>query len=255
MACSTFLSQKFLVCGVGLAHLPIPCRYSLISQDILTWLLALGAYSTSDSLRTLSIHILHVQSVISGEDGIFRCRLGLGITYISRLAAIEVVALGRTYMNMFIVFLACGIWHGAAWTFVLWGVYHGVGLVIERLGFGRVVERLPKFLGNAYTMLFVLVGWVLFRAESMTYAFAYLKTMFLGNIDPSVDSFLPALSFMSIKAGVLFVVGVIVAYPYVPKMCMKLPDGIRAFFAFFLFATGFTFAVTSGYSPFIYFRF
>ena len=120
----------------------------------------------------------------------------------------------KTYINLFVVFFACGIWHGAAWTFVAWGMYHGLGLVIERLGLGRVVEHMPRIVGNAYTLVFVIVGWVVFRSESMTYAVAYLKNMFLGNGMASETAFLPALRFVSIKAVVVFAIGVAMSYPY-----------------------------------------
>jgi len=71
-----------------------------------------------------------------------------------------------TYRNLWIVFLVCGLWHGAAWTFVAWGLYHGTFLVIERIGFRRVLERTPAVIAWAYTFLVVTLGWVLFRAES-----------------------------------------------------------------------------------------
>lgn len=161
----------------------------------------------------------------------------------------------KTYINLFVVFLACGIWHGAAWTFVAWGVYHGLGLVIERLGLGRLVERMPRIVGNAYTLIFVIVGWVVFRAESMTYAVAYLKNMFLGNGMVSGVAFLPALRFVSIKAVVIFAIGAAMSYPYIPNICMKICGGIRTALALLLFAVSLVFAVTAGYSPFIYFRF
>ena len=83
----------------------------------------------------------------------------------------------RTYCNMFTVFLLCGVWHGAAWNFVVWGVYHGLGIVVERAGLKNLVARLPKPVANIYLMLFVIVGWVLFRAPDLAYAWGYL-----GNI-------------------------------------------------------------------------
>ena len=86
----------------------------------------------------------------------------------------------RTYCNMFTVFLLCGVWHGAAWNFVVWGVYHGVGIVVERAGLKNLVARLPKPVANLYLMLFVIVGWVLFRAPDLAYAWGYLGNMFGG---------------------------------------------------------------------------
>ncbi len=84
---------------------------------------------------------------------------------------------GRTYFNLLLVFLLCGLWHGASWTFMAWGAYHGLFLVIERLGFGRVLDRVWRPLQHVYTLLAVIVGWVLFRAESFTQALAFLEAM------------------------------------------------------------------------------
>jgi alginate O-acetyltransferase complex protein AlgI len=82
---------------------------------------------------------------------------------------------GRTLANLLLVFFLCGLWHGAAWNFVLWGLYHGAFLVLERLGrgssagerLGARLARLPAPLASLYTLLVVMVGWVLFRAESL----------------------------------------------------------------------------------------
>jgi alginate O-acetyltransferase complex protein AlgI len=84
----------------------------------------------------------------------------------------------RTYRNLLIVFLTCGLWHGASWTFLVWGAYHGLWLVIERLGWGRLLERLPRVVRHLYAMLAVLVGWVFFRANGLDQAGSILATMF-----------------------------------------------------------------------------
>ena len=83
----------------------------------------------------------------------------------------------RTYRNLFSVFLLCGLWHGASWTFAVWGLYHGAFLVLERLGWGRVLARLWRPLRHLYLLLAVLVGWVLFRAGSLHQAGHFLATM------------------------------------------------------------------------------
>lgn len=84
---------------------------------------------------------------------------------------------GRTYFNLFAVFFLCGLWHGASWTFVAWGLLHGAFLVIERLGLAQGLQRCPKLVGHAYTLLVVMVGWVLFRAETFAQASAFLSAM------------------------------------------------------------------------------
>lgn len=87
----------------------------------------------------------------------------------------------RTYLNLTIVFLLTGFWHGAAWQFIIWGIYHGFFLILERLGLYRCLKKLPVTLRRGYTMLIVIIGWVFFRAESIELAIRYLKNMFSFN--------------------------------------------------------------------------
>ncbi len=72
----------------------------------------------------------------------------------------------KTVRNLLVVFLLTGVWHGAAWNFILWGLYHGAFLLIERFGLSRLLTAAPRFVGHVYALLIVLVGWVLFRAET-----------------------------------------------------------------------------------------
>lgn len=83
----------------------------------------------------------------------------------------------RTSVNLLVVFLLCGLWHGAAWTFIAWGLLHGAFLVIERIGFGKVLNRLPVPFQHAYTLLLVLIAWVFFRATDLPHALGYLYAM------------------------------------------------------------------------------
>ncbi|MET0271995.1 MAG: MBOAT family protein [Phenylobacterium sp.] len=83
----------------------------------------------------------------------------------------------KTVRNLGIVFLLTGVWHGAAWTFVIWGLYHGVFLMLERFGLGRLLEACPRPARHAYAILVVLLGWVLFRADSLQQALGYYAAM------------------------------------------------------------------------------
>ncbi len=86
---------------------------------------------------------------------------------------------GRTYVNLVTVFFLCGLWHGASWNFVVWGLFHGAFLVVERLGLADRVERLGA-VRHAYLMVVVMIGWVFFRADTLAYALSFLKAMFGG---------------------------------------------------------------------------
>ena len=84
----------------------------------------------------------------------------------------------RLYFNLWLVFLASGLWHGAAWGFIFWGAYHGFFLVIERVFLGKWLGKIGK-ISFIYTFFIVLVGWVFFKTEDIGRALAYLHTMFV----------------------------------------------------------------------------
>jgi len=83
----------------------------------------------------------------------------------------------RTYANLVTVFFLCGLWHGASWTFAGWGLFHGIFLVVERMLAGRSIESLWAPARHVYTLMVVAVGWVLFRADSIDQAGAFLQAM------------------------------------------------------------------------------
>ena len=87
------------------------------------------------------------------------------------------VSSARTYANLLIVFFLCGLWHGANWTFVIWGLYHGAFLVLERLGLGNVLTQTWRPVRHAYLLLVTMTGWVFFRAETFSSAAAMLGAM------------------------------------------------------------------------------
>lgn len=87
---------------------------------------------------------------------------------------------GRTWLNRFIVFFATGLWHGASWTFVLWGLWHGLFSVLEDSGALPVKRLKGKLLGRVYTLLVVVLGFTLFRADTLAQAGAMFTAMFTG---------------------------------------------------------------------------
>lgn len=111
--------------------------------------------------------------------------------------------LARTYLNLWIVFLLSGLWHGDSWNFVLWGAFHGFLLVIERLFLGEILAKLPSFISIFYTFFMVFLGWTLFCTEDLkTWKgiilgmgnFDYVKTIYISN------KFYIALAFASLFA-------------------------------------------------------
>ncbi|HEY5999082.1 MAG TPA: MBOAT family protein [bacterium] len=89
------------------------------------------------------------------------------------------VAPHRVMLNLLAVFTLCGLWHGASWTFVAWGLYHGLFLAAERTRLGAALERAPRPAQHLYALLVVTVGWVLFRADSLTAGAQLVRAMFV----------------------------------------------------------------------------
>jgi alginate O-acetyltransferase complex protein AlgI len=87
------------------------------------------------------------------------------------------VSPARVYVNLWICFFASGLWHGAAWTYVVWGAYNGLFLVLDRLFLLRLLDRMPRLVANLIAFTTVVVGWTIFRAHSMDQAIAFLRAM------------------------------------------------------------------------------
>jgi len=166
----------------------------------------------------------------------------------------------RTYINLLIVFFLCGLWHGAAWTFVVWGLWHGMFLIIERTKIGEFIRKLPKFIRHIYVLLEVAIGWVIFRSDSMTFALRFLKRMFIPTRSSAALKIIPSEFYQNdvIIATVLGVLSSIGLFIWIKRYCEK-KKGI----AIILFQIGVVLVFlltiaklyTSGYNPFIYFRF
>ncbi|MEQ2594078.1 MBOAT family O-acyltransferase [[Clostridium] symbiosum] len=167
--------------------------------------------------------------------------------------------LGRTCVNLFIVFLATGLWHGASMTFIIWGIYHGIFILSERLWLKKVLDRNPvKFLNHLYAMVVVVFGWLLFRAPSMTYAIDLAKAM----IRPSKGLWNAGL-FANNKILFLAVLGILLCGPVqalFPRFRNHIFDeenvsyGDIAVMIVLLFLSTMV-VVSSTYTAFIYFQF
>jgi len=97
----------------------------------------------------------------------------------------------RLYFNLWLVFLASGLWHGASWSFILWGAYHGLFLVVERGFLLKIYEKIGRLPSMIITFFFVMIGWVFFRVEHIKDAFAYIKRLFVfgkGTTSDLIDS-------------------------------------------------------------------
>lgn len=185
---------------------------------------------------------------------------------------------GNVYLHLFIVFLATGLWHGAAWGFVIWGLWHGLFSVLERVigkhrqtpqlsGNGyrgqlskpvRVKRFLCGFAGHVYTMLVVIVGWVLFKLVDVGDTLRYLKVMF-GLSGNSFIAYDPSY-YLGGRNLLLFLIALLACMPWKQWLGNKISDSValtvvRRLVLLLLLALSFVFIITSTYNPFIYFRF
>jgi alginate O-acetyltransferase complex protein AlgI len=166
----------------------------------------------------------------------------------------------RLYINLCIVFFLSGLWHGAAWNFVAWGVFHGLFLILDRLFLVKFNEKIGKYPAVLFTFFITLVGWVIFRAENLDYAFAYIGKMFSFT---GGNTFL----FIANKFWYMLGVGVFFAFITISKLGKKLEK-----WTFYRDYKGYEIAIVmlivlallllssgnlaiGGFNPFIYFRF
>lgn len=84
----------------------------------------------------------------------------------------------RTYLNLIVVFFITGLWHGANYTFIVWGMIHGLFLLIERIGFDKFLQKVPQLVQRIYTLIIVAISWVPFRSENIMYTLTYWKSLF-----------------------------------------------------------------------------
>lgn len=111
----------------------------------------------------------------------------------------------RTYFNLFIVFLVTGLWHGSSWNFIIWGLFNGLFVIIERIKLSEWLDKNKcKILNNIYTMLIIVIGWVLFRAPGIKVALKYLKVMFsFNNIQMDTYSIITQKNIIMLIIGIL----------------------------------------------------
>jgi alginate O-acetyltransferase complex protein AlgI len=165
----------------------------------------------------------------------------------------------RTGLNKIIVFLLTGLWHGANWTFVLWGAYNGIFLLIENY-IKKTGFRLPKVVTWVYTILAVTVGFVIFNSPTVSYAWSMIRSMFSG-FPVSADSIAELSSVFKPTVIAAFAIAVIAATPIAKLLCeklggrAKLQTALRYGAALILLALCLFFVASGNYNPSIYTQF
>jgi alginate O-acetyltransferase complex protein AlgI len=173
----------------------------------------------------------------------------------------------RTYINLFIVFLCTGFWHGASWSFIFWGLFHGAFLMLERAGFDKVLAKTYKPVQHLYTLLLVIIGWVFFRVEEFGDALSYLGRMF-GISEQPIDfvwlDYMNNYKTLVLVIGLLFCVNLTKGWAWLESKTgnfakHKIYIEIKTWSALVLILILFFFSsseiANNTYNPFIYFRF
>ena len=158
---------------------------------------------------------------------------------------------GRHICNLLVIWGLTGFWHGATFTFLAWGLYFGVLLIIEKYAVAQYLDRMPRALTHLYALFFIVIGWVLFRSDSLSYALGYLRVMFTPSrtVDPLIVEYL-------MRFWPYLLCGVVLSAPLYPRLAK---GRVFALLSNPLLGVLFILCVMSllgsSYNPFIYFRF
>lgn len=162
----------------------------------------------------------------------------------------------RTIINLLIVWFLTGLWHGASWNFVVWGLYFGVLLILEKLFLAKFLAKMPKFFQHIYTMFFVIISWVIFASPTLSDGLEYLKVMFdFGGVFINQE-----VLYLLSSHFVLFVACILGCTTIFKNIREKLK--VKKWFCLVdsilflgMFILSLTFLVGATYNPFLYFRF
>ena len=161
--------------------------------------------------------------------------------------------------NLFIVWFTTGLWHGASFNFIAWGIYFGVILFIEKIIFKNILNKLPSFLCHIYTLILVLIGWVIFDMNTLSSAMEYISIMFGLSNNLVVDK----LSLFILSNNiVILLIGIICSTTLLPNVFKKLRCSLKKSNIFIIismyliiFILSISYLVGESFNPFLYFRF
>ncbi len=159
-----------------------------------------------------------------------------------------------TYRNLMVVFFLTGLWHGASWNFIVWGLYFGVFLLLERIGLERLLKKAPAAFRHFYALFVVMIGWVFFRADSLGAGLEYLKCMF-GAASGSIEN-LAILKTLTPQYFFFLGVSFLACTPIAKVVGNKIKAPVvRDILILVLFFLSLCYMAASSYNPFIYTRF
>ena len=162
----------------------------------------------------------------------------------------------RTIFNIVLVWALTGLWHGASWNFVLWGLYFGLLLILERFVLRGVLERLPRLVRWLWSFVLVTISWAIFYYTDLAVVGQHLCALFGIGVSGPGDA---AAAAVVRKYTVYPLIAWVLSLPVVPAVAAKLPRRLRSalalVFSVVLLGASLLFLVGQSYNPFIYFRF
>ena len=169
----------------------------------------------------------------------------------------------RWYINILIVWAATGLWHGASWNFVLWGLYYFVFLMLEKMYIGKILEKLPRAVGHIYSLIVIIIGWVFFYFDDLSKIKYFFKAAF-----GAANGFVTLTEkTVIVNYAVLLIIGAVCAMPLLPRIKIfagslsktrsgkVTVDVLSVLFVIFSLAISTASLVGNSYNPFLYFRF
>ncbi len=162
--------------------------------------------------------------------------------------------------NILIVWSLTGLWHGASWNFIVWGLYFGILLILEKFILKKYFSNVPKFIKCIYTLFLVMISFVIFQGDRLSSAFNIIKGLFGLN----GELFINNVTLYYLKGYVLFIVlGVIGSTNYVKNLVIKISNGkgkkiiniLEPIYLLILLIIVTMYLIDSSYNPFLYFRF
>lgn len=157
----------------------------------------------------------------------------------------------RHLFNIFVVWLLTGIWHGAKWKFIFWGIYFGVILILEKTFILKYLEKAWRPIRHIYALILIVIGWAIFRAHDMEYFFGMLKTMFFVNGNPIIND-KTIYNLLEFKYAII--ICAIASIPLKDYILVK-NEKIKYVLSFVVFIVAIVCMLSNSFNPFIYFRF
>lgn len=171
------------------------------------------------------------------------------------------VSMLKHIRNILIVWMLTGLWHGASWNFIIWGLYFGIILIIEKYFLNNILSKLPKIIGNIYTLFIVMISFIIFSSENLNSSFIVIKGLFSFN---SIDLYNDFILYYIRSYGFIILFGLLFSTPLIKNIINKLKSNkilsyiinvLEIILVLIILLVVTSMLIDSSYNPFLYFRF